>query len=258
MSTNTSAYHGLLVVDKPAGCTSRNVVDRALRWFPRRTRLGHTGTLDPLATGVLVLCAGVATRLAEYVQRMDKVYRAGILLGACSDTDDLEGTLTTSVIGQPPERETVGRCLQEFVGEIEQVPPEYSAAKVIGRRAYDLARRGEEVALEPRRVHIYSIDLLDYSFPRLEVEVRCGRGTYIRSLARDLGTRLGCGALIEALRRTRVGPFIVEDALGLDADAGTAQSRLQPLSAAVADLARVTLGPGEINRLRLWPGCAVR
>src|SRR5713101_3174929 len=138
------AINGLLVVDKPSGMTSRDVVDRAARWFPRRTRVGHTGTLDPLATGVLVLCIGQATRLTEYVQRMGKTYRAGLRLGARSDTDDADGTITPAAVDQPPGQEPVQVALEQFIGEVDQVPPAHSAAKVAGRRAYDLARRGEE------------------------------------------------------------------------------------------------------------------
>src|SRR5207244_1440894 len=123
-------YHGLLVLDKPAGLTSRDVVDRAQRWFPSGTRLGTTGTLDPLATGVLVLCVGVATRLAEYVQRMEKLYRAGLRLGARSTTDDIDGSVEAVAVGQPPDSARITACLQEFVGEIEQVPPAHSAARV--------------------------------------------------------------------------------------------------------------------------------
>jgi tRNA pseudouridine55 synthase len=244
------AYHGLLVLDKPGGLTSRAAVDRALRWFPRGTRVGHTGTLDPLATGVLVLCVGVATRLTEYVQRMGKTYRAGLLLGARSDTDDADGTVEPVPDARPPERETVAECFRAFVGEIDQVPPAYSAAKVTGRRAYDLARRGEDVVLQPRRVHIYHIGICSYEYPRLDLEVSCGKGTYIRSLARDLGERLGCGALVETLRRTRVGPFEAAGALTLDADAEAARSRLLPVSAAVAELPRVALPGAEVSRLR--------
>src|SRR5436305_9522235 len=169
-----SAYHGLLVLVKPGGLTSRDAVDRALRWFPRGTRVGHTGTLDPLATGVLVLCVGVATRLTEYVQRMEKVYHAGLLLGARSETDDADGVIKSVHVAQPPDPATVTGQLQGFIGEIEQVPPAFSAAKVIGRRAYDLARQGQEVALEPRRVRIDAIDLIAYAYPRLELEIRCG------------------------------------------------------------------------------------
>jgi tRNA pseudouridine55 synthase len=245
-----SSFHGLLVLDKPGGMTSREAVDRALRWFPRGTRVGHTGTLDPLATGVLVLCVGTATRLTEYVQRMGKTYRTGLRLGARSDTDDADGTITPAPVERPPDRDEVLRRLAEFVGALDQVPPAHSAAKVTGRRAYDLARRGEEVSLQPRRVEVYGIDLLGYEYPQLELEVRCGKGTYIRSLARDLGERLGCGALVETLRRTRVGPFEPGGAVPLDADAATVRSRLLPVSAAVAELPGVTLDPGEVVRLR--------
>jgi tRNA pseudouridine55 synthase len=245
-----SPYHGLLVLDKPGGLTSRDAVDRALRWFPRGTRLGHTGTLDPLATGVLVLCAGNATRLTEYVQDMAKTYHTRLLLGARSDTDDADGAATPVAVDRPPFREEVGRRLEEFVGEIDQVPPAYSAARVTGRRAYDLARRGEEVTLRPRRVRVYGIDLLAYDYPHLDLEVRCGKGTYIRSLARDLGERLGCGALVETLRRTRVGPFEAAQAITLEADAATARARLLPVSAAVSELPRVTLDARDCVRLR--------
>ncbi len=142
----TTSHNGLLVLDKPAGITSRDAVDRAGRWFPRRTRIGHTGTLDPFATGVLVLCLGSATRLTEYVQRMSKTYRSRFVLGAVSDTDDVDGTLTP-VSGSDPGRAKVEQVLAKLVGTIEQVPPAYSAAKIAGRRAYDLARQGEKVSL---------------------------------------------------------------------------------------------------------------
>ena len=164
---------GLLVLDKPGGLTSRAAVDRALAWLPRGTRVGHTGTLDPLATGVLVLTVGQATRLAEYVQRMAKTYLSTFLLDARSDTDGADGTVEpVAVEGPPPERGQIGAALRGFVGDIEQVPPAYSAAKVTGRRAYELARRGEEVALAPRRVRVYGIDVLAYEFPRVRVRVR--------------------------------------------------------------------------------------
>jgi tRNA pseudouridine55 synthase len=246
--------HGLLVLDKPGGMTSRDAVDRAMGWFPRGTKIGHTGTLDPLATGVLVLCLGSATRLTEYVQDMGKTYRAGVRLGAKSDTDDADGRIEPVAVAAPPDRAAVVAALRGFVGEIEQVPPAYSAAKVSGRRAYDLARRGREVALEARRVQVYGIDVLAYDYPRLEVEVRCGKGTYIRSLARDLGERLGSGAYIESLRRTRVGPFLAEGAVSLDADAAAARAKLLPVSAAVAELPRVTLSDADVARLRQGQG----
>ncbi len=247
----SAVYHGLLVIDKPAGLTSRDVVNRAQGWFPRRTPLGHTGTLDPLATGVLVLCVGVATRLAEYVQRMAKTYRAGILLGARSDTDDADGAIEQVTLTQPPpDHARVLACLQSLVGDIDQLPPAYSAARVAGQRAYDLARRGQAVALQPRQVKVYSIDLLAFDYPHAEIEVRCGKGTYIRSLAREIGERLSCGGLVRTLRRTAVGSFEASQAVSLDANAATAKSRLMPLSAAVADLPRVVIEDALIQRLR--------
>lgn len=248
----SSAYHGLLVLDKPAGLTSRDVVTRAQGWFPRGTRLGHTGTLDPLATGVLVLCVGQATRLAEYVQDMRKTYVTTIDLGRRSATLDLDAPEIEQVAFDPPhpERATVEECLQSFVGEIEQVPPAYSAAKVQGRRAYALARGGEQVSLRPRRVHIYGIELLSYDYPLLKLQVHCGKGTYIRSLARDLGRRLGRAGLLTELRRTRVGPFEATAALQLNSDAETARGKLLPLAAAVSDLPRISLPSAELASLR--------
>ena len=240
---------GLLVLDKPPGITSRAAVDRALGWFPRGTRVGHTGTLDPLATGVLVLCVGSATRLGEYVQDMTKVYRTGLLLGARSDTDDADGVHTVCEVERPPSRADILAALLAFLGEIDQVPPAYSAAKVSGRRAYDLARQGKEVSLRPRKVLVKRIDVLDFSYPRLDLEIECGKGTYIRSLARDLGDRLGCGALVQSLRRLRVGPFTADGGISPDADRETALAKLLPNSAAVAELPAVTLSDSQATRL---------
>jgi tRNA pseudouridine55 synthase len=246
---NVSLPDGLLVIDKPGGMTSRAAVDRALRWFPRRSRIGHTGTLDPLATGVLVLCLGSATRLTEYVQLMSKTYRTVLQLGARSDTDDADGTITPVPGASVPDIAMVTACVAEFVGEIQQTPPAFSAAKVTGRRAYDLARRGEEVTLRPRPVVIYAIEVLRYEYPHLELEVHCGKGTYIRSLARDVGERLGCGALVRSLRRTRVGPFTADDALLLDTDEATAHAHLLPVERAVAELPRLVLPETDLKRL---------
>jgi tRNA pseudouridine55 synthase len=242
--------HGLLVLDKPPGITSRDAVDRALHWFPRGTRVGHTGTLDPLATGVLVLCLGSATRLTEYVQRMRKTYQATFLLGARSDTDDADGEVHQVEGVQPPTLDTLIAALDTFVGVQEQVPPAFSAAKISGRRAYELARGGKEVSLAARKVAIYDIRLLGYAYPRVEVEVRCGKGTYIRSLARDLGERVGCGALVESLRRIRVGPFDLTEAVDLDTSPDVARTRLLPVSAALTGLPRVELEAAQMARLR--------
>jgi tRNA pseudouridine55 synthase len=243
-------YCGLLVLDKPVGITSRDAVDRAARWLPRKTRLGHTGTLDPLASGVLVLCVGGATRLTEYVQDMPKTYVADVFLGAHSATDDAEGPITPVDLDRPPERADVENVLDSFIGQIEQVPPAYSAAKVGGRRSYDLARRGTSANLAPRRVRIDRIRVESYGYPHLRLAVHCGKGTYIRALARDLGEQLHCGAFLSGLRRTAVGPFTVADAVSFEADAAMAVASLLPPSAAASGLPGVTVAAPEVDRLR--------
>lgn len=250
MALTRNTLDGLLVLDKPGGMTSRTAVDRAQRWFPPRTRLGHTGTLDPLATGVLVLCLGQATRLTEYVQRMTKTYRTRLLLGARSDTDDADGAVVAVENAQLPAQDTLADALKAFVGSVAQTPPAYSAVKVAGRRAYDLARQGEETPLAAKTVRIDAIDLLGYEPPFLDLEVTCGKGTYIRSLGRDLGDRLGCGALVQTLRRLRVGPFSTENAVSLDASPDEARAKLRPVEEAVAELPALTLADPELQRLR--------
>jgi tRNA pseudouridine55 synthase len=246
-----TTYHGLMVLDKPSGITSRAAVDQAEAWFPRKTRIGHTGTLDPLATGVLVLCLGDATRLTEYVQDMRKTYCTTILLDARSDTDDADGTIERLEFPEPPpDRVRIEECLRSFIGTIEQVPPAYSAARIGGQRAYRRARLGQEVSLAARTVQVYGIDVLSFDYPRLQLEVRCGKGTYIRSLARDLGERLGRAALVAVLRRTRVGPFQSEDAVALDEDPTRARERLLPLEMALSELPQVMLTPQEAAALR--------
>src|SRR4051812_3738752 len=192
--------NGLLVIDKPGGMTSRDAVNRVQRWFPRKTKIGHTGTLDPLATGVLVVCVGAATRLADYVQAMGKSYASRFRLGSTSTTDDADGGVTETPNANPPTREQIDAALARFVGTIEQVPPAVSALKVDGRRAHDLVRKGAEVKLAARPVRIDAIRVTGYEWPYLDVEVDCGKGTYIRSIARDLGAALGCGGLVQTLR----------------------------------------------------------
>lgn len=222
--------NGFLVIDKPGGMTSRDVVNIAQRWFPRKTKIGHTGTLDPLATGVLVLCVGTATKLADRVQAMGKTYRTRILLGFTSDTDDADGKLTPSPAGDVPTEAAIRELLPQFIGEIRQMPPAVSALKVQGQRAYDLVRRGVDVQLEARTVRVDAIRLLSYEWPHLDLEIDCGKGTYIRSIARDLGEKLGCGGLVQTLRRTRVGIFNVEQGIGVDARAEDAIAKLLPMS----------------------------
>jgi tRNA pseudouridine55 synthase len=221
---------GFLVIDKPGGMTSRDVVNVAQRWFPRRTKIGHAGTLDPLATGVLVLAVGAATKLVERVQAMGKTYRTRILLGFTSDTDDADGKLTPSPAGTIPAEAMIRELLPRFVGTILQLPPRVSALKIDGRRAYDLARQGKDVKLEPRPVRVDAIRLLGYEWPHLDLEIDCGKGTYIRSIARDVGDALGCGGLVQTLRRTRIGEFTAEIGLGIDESPEAARSNLLPIT----------------------------
>ncbi len=239
--------NGLLVIDKPGGMTSRDAVNRIQKWFPRRTRIGHTGTLDPLATGVLVLCIGPATRLAEYVQAMGKSYAARFRLGAVSTTDDADGEVSERCV-EPVPAGGLHAALASFVGTIEQVPPAYSALKIDGGRAHLLARKGAEVRLAARPVRIAAIRVQRYEWPFLELEIDCGKGTYIRSIARDLGIALGCGGLVQTLRRTRIGPFTVERAMSLDAD--PAKLELLPPHMAVEALPTIRLDSAREERFR--------
>jgi tRNA pseudouridine55 synthase len=242
--------NGLLVIDKPGGMTSRDVVNRVQRWFPRRTKIGHTGTLDPLATGVLVVCVGAATRLADFVQAMGKTYRSRFRLGATSTTDDADGEVTPNLAAVPPIREQIEAAIPAFLGTVEQVPPAFSALKLGGERAHDLARQGKDVRLAARPVRIDAIRVLGYEWPYLDVEIDCGKGTYIRSIARDLGAKLGCGGMVETLRRTRIGPFTAEQGIGLDVAPEEARAKLLPLSAAVAGMLQVRIGPDDVRRFR--------
>jgi tRNA pseudouridine55 synthase len=238
---------GLLNLDKPTGVTSRAAVDRVARPL-RGVKVGHAGTLDPLASGVLVVAVGAATRLIEYVQRMPKTYRTVVRLGVWSDTLDADGQIVEVEHPDIPTDTAIRAALARQVGTIEQRPPAFSALKVAGRRAYDLARAGEAVDLAPRPVTIDRIDLLGYAWPRLDLEIACGSGTYIRSIARDLGEELGCGALVEVLVRTRIGPFTQAEAIDPWAlSAETFPSQLRPAIEAIPDLPRLFLSDGQVE-----------
>jgi tRNA pseudouridine55 synthase len=236
---------GILVVDKPLGATSFDVVRRVRRATGER-RVGHAGTLDPAATGVLLVLLGQATRITEYLMDMPKTYRATVRLGVSTTTYDAEGEVTEERDASGITEAALRDALADFVGEIEQVPPAHSAVKVDGERAYHRARRGEAVALKARLASIYRIDLLRYEPPFAEIEVECGRGTYIRSLAHDVGERLGCGAHLASLSRTRVGAFSL-DAAADDAaltaafEDGTWRDLLQPLDCGLMVLPAITL-----------------
>jgi tRNA pseudouridine55 synthase len=214
--SSASGLHGFLAIDKAPGWTSHDVVARVRKLSGVR-RVGHAGTLDPFATGVLVVGVGKATRLIQYVQRGDKRYEAHVRLGVETDTLDVEGAVTAqSDPTEWPARPQVDAVLAGFVGEIEQAPPAYSAIRIQGERAYRRARAGEPLEMPVRRVRIHGIDTLAYNPPDLEIDVRCGTGTYLRSLARDIGRALGTLGYCHALRRTAVGPFTIEQCRTLD------------------------------------------
>lgn len=225
---------GLLLVDKAAGMTSHDVVDRVRKAVGLR-RVGHTGTLDPGATGLLVICLGAATRLSEHLTGLDKVYEGRMRLGVITDSYDLDG----AVVEERPVPELTLAAIQAvcegFVGDIMQVPPMVSAVKVGGKRLYKMARMGEDVEREPRPVSVGSFDVLDWTPPEAGLRVCCGSGTYVRSLCHEAGLILGCGAVLASLRRTRVGVFDVADALTLEelSDRSLVAERLIPMDRAL-------------------------
>jgi tRNA pseudouridine55 synthase len=234
---------GVLVVDKPSGPTSHDIVDRARRVL-RTRRVGHTGTLDPFATGVLPLCLGRATRLARFLSAGEKTYRATLRLGFATTTDDVTGEPLRPLEPQRAADVTEGAvlsALSAFVGSFDQVPPTFSAKQVAGRRAYELARRGEAVSRAAVPVTVHALELVAREADRLELEVRCSAGTYVRALARDLGERLGCGAHLTALRRTRSGGFGLEQAVPGDTLVGAAQ-HVVPMARLLTDWPAVRVG----------------
>ena len=198
--------NGILVVDKPAGISSNDVVQQAKRLFGAQ-KVGHTGSLDPLATGVLPLCFGEATKFSQYLLDADKKYWAQVRLGITTETADADGEVIAQADTSGITESQVTAALERFVGEIEQIPAMYSALKRQGQPLYKLARQGIEVKRAPRRISIYSAELLQFSEASIELRVHCSKGTYIRSLAEDLGAALGCGAHVSALRRLAAGPY---------------------------------------------------
>jgi len=244
---------GFLVVDKPRGWTSHDVVDAARRWLGTR-RIGHLGTLDPLATGVLPLAVREATKLAPFLSTGAKVYTGELELGAETDTLDAEGRVLRRHPGELPSETALRAALEGFLGEILQVPPMYSAVKRGGVPLHRLARAGQEVPRAPKKVRIDRLALLAYEPPRARIEVHCSTGTYVRSLAADVGATLGCGAFLASLRRTASGPFRIEDAapaLELEAEAreGRLEARLIP-PVNVLELPVVRLEAADERRVR--------
>ncbi len=209
--------NGVLNLDKPAGISSAGAVSRVKRLLPRGTKIGHAGTLDPFATGVLLLLIGKATKLCESLMDRPKQYEATVKLGETTVTDDCESAPVPTLTPREVSIGEIKNLLPRFIGEITQRPPDFSAMKIAGCRAYDLARRGNPVKLSARPVRIDSLEILDYIWPLLQLRVDCGRGTYIRSLARDIGHELGVGGHLTQLRRTRVGDFYAASAIPLSA-----------------------------------------
>jgi len=264
---------GVVVIDKPSGPTSFDVVRRVKGLFKTK-RCGHTGTLDPTATGVLPICIGDATKIASFVSEGEKEYDAVVRLGEITDTQDAAGrTLETRPLGDLTE-DRVREALSSFVGLVEQTPPMYSARKIDGKRLYELAREGLEVERDARQVHIDEARLVFFRPPDVGIFVRCSKGTYLRTLAHDLGQKLGCGAHLHALKRVRVGPFSLEDSVGLDTLMTAAKENradleryLLPIARGLADLAELQLdvqiarrvahghapGPADLSRLRAPP-----
>ncbi len=247
---------GILILDKPIGLSSNHALQRVRKLLSAR-KAGHCGSLDPLATGVLPICLGEATKFSSYLLGADKSYRAICRLGQTTTTGDAEGeVLETAEIDV--DRRLIEEVLPRFVGEIEQVPPMYSALKHEGKRLYQLAREGREVERKPRPVKIFSLELLSFDGINLEIDVSCSKGTYIRTLAEDIGKQLGCGAHLTALRRSRVGSFDESVALTIEYLQELQQSEegdqleqlLLPVGAALADFPQVKLNAAESLDIR--------
>jgi tRNA pseudouridine55 synthase len=236
--------HGVLLLDKPAGISSNHAVQAVKRLY-RAARVGHTGTLDPLATGLLVVALGEATKFSAGLLDADKGYDATILLGVTTSTGDAEGEVVATC-APTVSRADVERAVPGFVGEIEQVPPMHSALKKDGRPLYAYARAGVTVARPPRRVRVHALDIVEFDGRELRLRARVGKGTYVRTLAEDIGQALGCGAHLAALRRTHVGSFVLEDAVTLAALEETPASDrdrlLRPVDAMLGDLPGAVLG----------------
>lgn len=242
--------HGLFVIDKPAGMTSHDVVD-AVRRRVRERQVGHAGTLDPFATGVLVVALGAATRLVEFMIGHPKLYRFTVRLGIQTDTDDKTGRVIAEQPVPPLTEEAIRTALRRFEGEIDQVPPRYAAIRYKGKRLYEWAREGVEVPVAPRRVHVYRLTLVRWQPPDLTLEVACSAGTYVRALARDLAQALGTVGHVTELRRLASGPFREEDAVPLETllSAPDWKAYLWPPDAGLVDIPILEVTPEQAKAL---------
>ncbi|PCJ62922.1 MAG: tRNA pseudouridine(55) synthase TruB [Planctomycetota bacterium] len=211
----THPYNGILLVDKPSGISSFNVIYK-LRKILNMKKIGHAGTLDPLATGLLIILLGKATKASQYLILHDKVYEGEIKLGEATDSYDAEGKITATKDFEHVSKEDVHVAIKHQTGEFEQLPPMFSAIKVDGQRLYKAARKGIEIKRDTRSVNVYQFDLLQFNTPLLNIRIHCSKGTYIRSIAHDLGEELNCGAHLSSLRRVQSGEFKIEDSLTLE------------------------------------------
>jgi tRNA pseudouridine55 synthase len=253
--------HGWVVLDKPLGMTSTQAVGAVRRLFDAQ-KAGHAGTLDPLATGILPIALGEATKTVPFAVDGEKAYRFTVRFGIETDTDDAEGQVIRASEKLPTMQE-IDSILADFTGEISQVPPKFSAIKVEGNRAYDLARSGEEVVLEPRWIVVEDLRLIDMTEGAAILEAECGKGTYVRALARDMGRALGSAAHVITLRRTRVGAFdeavsVKLDTLRAAAEAGDIAAHLRPVEAALDDIPGLSVGAGDAANLARGQAVLVR
>lgn len=249
---NVSNLDGVLNINKPSGVTSHDVV-QTVRSILKQKRVGHTGTLDPLATGVLVLCIGQATRIARFLEAGEKEYQAVMRLGVTTDTLDADGRILETRAYTPPDKAEVLRVLHGFIGTLMQRPPAYSAVKVGGVASYKLARAGKEEPLKPRSVTIYGIDLIAYEDPFITITVRCSKGVYIRTLCAEIGEKLGSGAHLTGLVRTRSGRFLKEDSVTTDQLAVLSLEGIDrilvPIDRALADMPAITVNDEQAGRI---------
>ncbi len=244
---------GILNINKPSGITSHDVVQKVRR-IVKEKRIGHTGTLDPLATGVLVLCVGKATRIARYLEAGEKEYQAVMRLGVITDTLDASGRVLETRFYTPPDRAAIERVMRKHTGVIMQRPPAFSAVKIAGVPSYKLARLGKAEVLDPRPVTIHSIELTAYLDPVVSFTVRCSKGVYVRTLCADMGETLGMGAHLASLVRTRSGRFSIEQAVSLDqlediASEGGVYQAMTSVEEALAEFPAVLIGSEEASRI---------
>lgn len=237
--------NGFLLINKPKGITSFDVIRRVRKTLNMR-KVGHAGTLDPLATGLLILALGEGTKLLEYLIKQNKTYEAEITFGSVSDTFDAEGEIL-KISDKIITREEIQDELRNFQGKIQQIPPKYSALKINGKKACDLARKGEDVKMKAREIEIYETEILDYTFPKLNLKINCSTGTYIRSIAHDLGEDLKCGGYLTALKRAKIGEYFIDDAIDLEE---VSAGRILSLEWGSGNLRQINLEEKDAKRIK--------